>query len=105
MEIIREGKENRVICTNCCTEYEFNVDDIFTYGEAYYVKCPVCGKKHKVERTTSQRLGGSLDYHENEVVKEILHEYYLKHKEEIDRRNHSGDNRGLIMYMNGEERY
>lgn len=106
MEIIKYGKENRVICSVCCTEYEFNADDIKLYDKHfYYVKCPVCGKKHEVSIYTSQRFGGSSDQHENEIVRSILNQYYLKNKEKIDYLNTDHDCRDLIMYANGEERY
>lgn len=106
MEIIREGKENRVICTNCCTEYEFNVDDIQLNDKGYYyVKCPICGKKHFIEEYFNERVGGSREYFTREKIKEMIEKYYLKHKEEVDRSESSGDDIGLMMYKSGAEPY
>ena len=101
MEIIREGKENRVICTNCCTEYEFNVDDIFTYGEAYYVKCPVCGAALDIEEDRDQAL---CAYCGTKVLLHNENEYIYRHVDEAEIKQAETDRMVRMKQLEYEER-
>lgn len=56
MKIIKKGcVDNKICCTECHCEYEYDYHDILTtfefaetiYGqyEVNYIRCPICGKK------------------------------------------------------------